>query len=223
MAKYKDITILGTSHIAKESVQNVKKEIKKVKPGIIALELDALRLKALLSEKKRKFSLNFRKLGFKGFLFNIIGAYIERSLSKHTGILPGSEMKEAIKIAKKEKIKIALIDQPINITIKKLMSRLTRKEKFTFVKDFFSSMFFRKRVIKFNLNTVPSEKIIEELMEETKEKYPSVFKTLVTERNHYMGKALNKLMHTFPKKKILAIVGAGHEKGIIGELKSMKK
>ena len=60
-------------------------------------------------------------------------------------------------------------------------------------------------------------------MEETKTKYPNVYKALVTERDIYMGKALYKLMSTFPDKKILAIVGAGHENGIMGELKSMKK
>ena len=37
-----------------------------------------------------------------------------------------------------------------------------------------------------------------------------------------MAKRLNKLMYVHPDKKILAIVGAGHEEGIIEELKWMK-
>lgn len=222
MTKYKNLILIGTSHISKESVEKVKKSIKSLKPDIIALELDPIRFNTLLT-KKGKRRISFQKLGIKAFLFNLFGAYVERSLSKHTGIRPGTEMKTAIKLAKKLNLKIALIDQPINITLKRLMSKLTWKEKRQFIKDLFLGFFFRKNRIKFDLNKVPSEKIIEKLMKETKKNYPNVYTVLVTERNRYMGKALYKLMHLFPDKQILAIIGAGHIKGIIGELKSIKK
>ncbi|MFH1592882.1 MAG: TraB/GumN family protein [Candidatus Woesearchaeota archaeon] len=222
MTKYKNIALIGTSHISKESIKKVKKSIKTLKPEIIALELDPLRFNTLLTKKKKR-RISFQGLGFKAFLFNLLGAYIEKSLSKHTGVLPGTEMKTAIKIAKKQRIKIALIDQPIGITLKRLMSKITWKEKRQFVKDLFLGFFFRKKRIQFDLNKVPSEEIIEKLMEETEKNYPNIYTVLVTERNHYMGKALYKLMHTFPDKQILAIIGAGHIKGILGELKSIKK
>ena len=221
MVKYKNIIIIATSHIAKESVDKVKKEIKKIKPNIIALELDNTRLKALLS-KKRKITSSIYKLGFRGFLFNLIGAYIEKSLSKHTGILPGSEMKTAIKLAKKYNIRVALIDQPINITINNLVAQMTLIEKLRFIKDILNIFTFKKSKTDFDLNSVPSKKLIEKIIKETMRKYPTLFKVLVKDRDIYMGKALYKLMLTFPDKKILAIVGAGHEKGILGELKSMK-
>jgi pheromone shutdown protein TraB len=37
-----------------------------------------------------------------------------------------------------------------------------------------------------------------------------------------MAKNLNKLILRYPEKKIFVIVGAGHEKGLIGELKLIK-
>ncbi|MEK6922950.1 MAG: TraB domain-containing protein [Nanoarchaeota archaeon] len=221
MVKYKNLTLLGSSHIAKESITKVKDSIQKIRPEIIALELDRPRLNALLSKNKKK-TLSYKSLGLKGFLLNLIGAYIEKSLSKHTGISPGTEMKTAIKIAKKHNIRIALIDQPINITIKKLLTNLTRREKWRIVKDFFLSFFVRSK-FQFDLNKVPSEKLIEKLMKETKKNYPNVYNVLVTERDSFMSKALYKLITTFPEKQILAIVGAGHIKGVLGELKSMTK
>jgi len=221
MVKYKNITIIATSHIAKESIDQVKNEIKKIKPDIIAIELDHTRLKALLS-KKKKITSSIYKLGFRGFIFNLIGASIEKHLSKHTGILPGSEMKTAIKLAQKYNIKLALIDQPINITINNLVSQITPIEKLRFIKEFFHALILKKSRLDFDLNSVPSKKTIEKIIKETMKKYPTLFKVLIKERDIHMGKALYKLMLSFPDKKILAIVGAGHEMGILGELKSKK-
>ena len=50
--KYKNLIIIGTSHIAKQSLKEVKKAIEEEKPDIIAIELDRKRLMALASKKK---------------------------------------------------------------------------------------------------------------------------------------------------------------------------
>lgn len=219
MHRYKNLIILGTSHIAIQSVKQVENIINKYKPQIIALELDSKRLRALLS-KKRKFTYkDVKKLGVKGFLFHFIGAWAERYLGKKVGTKPGAEMKEAIKLAKQHKLKIALIDQDIQITIRKLIKRLTTKEKLTFLKDLILPFSFKKQNIKFNLKKVPKQKTIERLIKQVKKRYPSVHNTLVTERNQIMANNLNKLILKYPDSRIVAIIGAGHEKGIIGELK----
>src|SRR3989344_9213427 len=117
MAKYKNLHILGTSHISRQSVNEVKKAIKDLRPAIIALELDKSRFLSLTSNKKPGKLGSLKLLGIKGFLFNLVGAFIEKSLGKHTGIKPGTEMKTAINLAKKNNITLSLIDQPIQITI----------------------------------------------------------------------------------------------------------
>ncbi len=221
MIKYKNLTVLGTSHIAKQSIHQVEQAITTIKPEIIALELDRGRFFALMSNNKRTSLKSYKKLGFKSFLLNLIGAYLERKLSKSTGILPGTEMKTAIGIARKNNIKIELIDQPINITLEKLTTQLTRKEKFNLLKEVILSIFSKNKV-EFDLNTVPSEKIIKKLISQTKKKYPTIHRILVKERNQYMAKALYKIINTNQDKNTLAIVGAGHQKEIIGELKSIK-
>ena len=192
-----------------------------ITPDILALELDKERFFALKSKTKTNiFSLEiYRKLGFKPFLFNLIGSYIEKKLSKSTGILPGTEMKTAINLAKKNNIQVALIDQPIQITLKKLTSQLTRKEKLSLLKDILFSLFSKKQA-EFDLNEVPSEKIIAKLITQTKEKYPTVYRILVKERNEYMAKALYKIINLDKDKKILAVIGAGHEKEVIRIIRS---
>ena len=66
----------------------------------------------------------------------------------------------------------------------------------------------------FDLSKVPKKELIIKMMGQLKKKYPSLYKTLVSDRNKYMVKNLIKLMRQHPDKKILAIVGAGHKEGM---------
>ena len=212
--QYNGLTIIGTSHISKQSVNEVKEFILNEKPEIIAIELDKLRLHSLLSKKKKLKHTDLRKIGFTGLIFNLIGAYIEKKLGKLVDTKPGSEMLAAIKLAKQEKIPISLIDQDIRITLKKITKKITWKEKFRFLRDLFFSKQNKKELKKVDLSKVPSEKIIEELTKEFKKRYPTLYQVLVIERNQIMTKNLNKLIINNKDKKILAIIGAGHKKDI---------
>ena len=227
--KYKNLMLIGTSHIAKQSLEEVEKVIKDKKPDIIALELDKKRFYALTTKKTRKIGLrDIKRIGLKGFIFNMIGAWVERKLGKYVGVKPGSEMLKAISLAKKNKLKIALIDQDIEITLKKLSASITWKEKWYFIVDILKGVFFHKSelkkygIIKLDLTKVPSKKLIKKLTSEVKKRYPGVYKILVEERNEIMVSNLNRLKEEYPDKLILGIIGAGHEKEMIEMIKKKK-
>jgi len=232
MQSFKKLTIIGTSHISIESIKTIKNFIKNEKPDIIALELDSSRLLSLVSKKQKK--ANPFKLGFKPYLINVVGAYIEKKLGKVVGVSPGSEMKIAIRLAKKNKLRIAVIDQDIAMTLKKLSKEITLKEKLRLVSEIITAPFKKRKLLikklnlknsdlgKFDLRKVPSKEFINKIMKEVKKNYPNVYRILVEERNYVMAKNLKYLMHLYPNKKILAIVGAGHEQGIFKEIKSTK-
>jgi len=218
--KYRNLTIIGTSHIAKQSLDDVKKAIEEGKPEIVALELDRKRLPALMSAKKGKIRIyDIFKIGFKGFMFALIGAWAEKKLGEYVGVAPGSEMKQAVRLAKKNKIQLALIDQDIEITLRRLSKSLTWKEKWNFIVDVFKGVVLRKKEIDFDLRTVPSKKIITKLINKVKKRYPNIYNVLVKERNEVMAKNLIRLMKEKEDDKILAIVGAGHEDEIIRLIK----
>lgn len=220
MITYNNLTIIGTSHISIESIKEVENFIINNKPNIIALELDQKRFYSLQHKAQLKLKDVFQ-LGIKAFILNLIGAYIEKKLGEIVKVSPGSEMKTAIKLAKKYNLEISLIDQDITITLKRLIKELTLKEKFKFVYDIIKSLIKRPK-IPFDLTKVPSKKIIKELISKLKKDYPSVYKTLIHERNIIMTKNLNKLINNYPNKKILAIIGIGHEEDIIKLIKRNK-
>lgn len=215
------ITIIGTSHIAKQSINEIKTAFEETPPEIVALELDLPRASALMQKQKR--SLPFKeilKMGIKGYLFAKIGQNLQQKLGKMVGVDPGSEMVTALKLARQKDLQVFFIDQPIATTLKNLSKELTWKEKGRFVIEFFKGIFSPEKQMKkmgldqFDLRKVPEKEIMLKMMKEIKQSYPSVYKTLIEDRNKYMVKQLVKILRENPNKKILVVVGAGHKEGM---------
>ncbi len=211
--------VVGTSHVSMDSVMEVERVLLDVKPGIIALELDFPRFKSLLSPQKRKLSLrDIKHLGVRGFLFNLVGAWAEKKIGDIVGVSPGSEMLKAVEVSKKLDADIALIDQDISITLNRLLKSITWKERFRFFYDLVKGFFVRKPVVKFDLRKVPPKEVIDMLISKVKKDYPSFYRVLIAERNVYMSKNLYNLMSL--GKKVVAVVGAGHEEELVELIKT---
>ena len=229
ISKYKQVFILGTSHISSSSVRTIRTFCKDHEPDIIAVELDKQRLHGLLHDVPSRARISdIRRIGLKGFLFAVIGSWVQKKLGKIVDLKPGSDMKAAALIAIKEKKSLALIDQDIEKTLRRFSKTLSWREKWQFVKDIFSFTFFKKREMKrmglhdIDLSKVPPKELIIKLIDELKAKYPNVYKVLIEERNKHMASAIKKMMEQNPDKKIFVVVGAGHVQGLLEELKLYK-
>jgi len=219
------LILIGTSHIAQQSVREIEKAILEQKPDLVALELDPQRFQALLTQQKTKIHLSdvFR-VGLKGYLFALIGSYLQKKLGKMVGVAPGSEMLAAIKSAKKNNLPLALIDQDIAVTLSRFSQTLSWKERFRFVIDIFQGLFSPKKQLEklggFDLTQVPPQELIKKLMNELKQHYPNIYQVLVEERNKVMIHNLKYLFEHHPDKTILAVVGAGHQEALEKAFKS---
>ncbi len=213
--------LLGTSHIAQQSIDEIKQTVDSYQPDIIAVELDKERAHSLLSGEQNKIPLAaIRIIGVRGYIFAKIAQTVQQKLGQSVGIAPGSEMKTALMLVAQRKLSAALIDQPIRTTLRNLSKNLTWKEKGRFVIDIIKGVISPKKQLEkagFNnldLTKVPAQEFIEKMVGFLQTRYPGLYKTLIEDRNRYMVKALVKLMHAHPDKKILVIVGAGHLKGM---------
>lgn len=216
------IILIGTSHIAQESVEKVKATITKYPEAIVAVELDKKRFAALLSEgKPTRLSLqDLKRIGFAGFIFGIIGSYVSKKLGELVGLKPGADMLAAIKAAQEMQQKIALIDQDIELTLKRFSQQLTWKEKGRFIFDLLGGIFFQGQQFKklgitnLDLTKVPPKELIKRMMLFLKERYPSVYHVLIEERNEVMARKLKAIAANHQGITIIAVVGAGHEDGL---------
>ena len=200
------ISLLGVSHISPESLVKIKKTLNEIKPDCVAVELDPLRYESL---KEAKGSLP------PGILPKLL-AFIQRSLGKMTGIFPGEEMLTAIKLARKEKLPIFLIDQNFEITLRDIQNiPIIEKIKLFFL--LIVSVFKGEKV---DIRKIPEEKLVKEVLAYVRKHFPNLYKILITKRNRVMGKNLKILSKRY--KNILAVVGAGHVPGLKRVLKNEK-
>ena len=211
-----EIKIVGTSHISKDSVKEIKHQISEFKPDIVCVELDVHRYKSLFQKTRNKVKLSqISKLGLFGFLFYLVGSISQKVLSRKVGSKPGIDMRAAIIEAKKSDAKVALIDQDISITLRNLSKQVPFPEKLKLFGYVLFGGFISKKRIKFDLKSVPKDAIIKTLVSELKHKFPNFYKVLVEDRDKYMQKQVKIISENFPKSKILVIVGAGHKSSLI--------
>lgn len=221
--KYKNLVLIGSSHVSSESINQVNRTIAEEKPGIVAIELDRDRLQTLFSNQKH--GIFMRGVGFKGMLFAALGSWAERYIGKIVKVEPGSEMKAAVIAAKNNNAKVALIDQHINKTLRRFSETITWKEKWRFFIDIVSGIFMpNKQLKKFKIKKedvakVPDKETIKNLLGFVKERYPNFYNVLVEERNVVMANNLIHLMKTHSDETIVAVVGAGHEEGMMKIIK----
>jgi pheromone shutdown-related protein TraB len=212
-----NIIIISTSHVAKESVEKVKRMILDEKPAVVAVELDPNRLVGLF-QKQRPLPISaIFQVGVSSYLFFTIARFLQQRIGKMVGITPGAEMKAAVLAARESGAKLALIDRRIEITVQRLTKALTWKEKLRFAGDLISGLFGRGDAIelgKFDLSKVPPSEFINVAMGYMKRRYPTVYKVLVAERDDIMAKNLASISKAEDGKKIIAVVGAGHEEGL---------
>ncbi|MBI2581057.1 TraB/GumN family protein [Candidatus Woesearchaeota archaeon] len=216
--KHGNLTVIGTSHIAKDSVSRVKEAILAEKPDIVSVELDHARLHVMLSGQKPRFSISMIKvIGLTGTLFFLIGNFLQRRLGKMIGTSPGEEMKAAVELARQNGTRVALIDQPFNITMGRI-SGISLMEKLKLARDLLFGMAGIDNIKmrgELDLTKVPPESFVRMAMKKVKERYPQLYKALVTDRDNYMANMLARIMEMEPQSRIVAVVGAGHEREIV--------
>ena len=121
----KNIKIIGSSHIAKESMNQIKKYILDEKPDIVALELDIIRFRNLFKKTRKPKLKDYRGMGLFGGLFGFIGSYLQKKLGSKVGSKPGVDMKTAALAAKKVRARIFLIDRDLRITLSRLSTEMS--------------------------------------------------------------------------------------------------
>jgi len=218
------LKLIGTSHIASQSVSEIKRMILSEKPDIVAIELDKYRFPQLFKQKNKLALSEITRVGFTGYLFAKIGAWLQKSLGKEVRLAPGADMRAAVKAAQQVNAKLVLIDRPIQQTLQRLSSQMTFFEKLKFFTYIFGGVLFKSgKSIDFDLQKVPEKDLIEKLSNDLKKNFPAIYKVLVKERDEYLANQLKLLLKQSPNSTIFAVIGAGHLKGMQKALKSQLK
>lgn len=212
----KKLVIVGTAHVSKKSVEEVLNTIEKEKPDAVAVELCYNRYRALFEGVRENISvIDLLKSGNTFlFIFQAILAYMQKDAGRKYGIEPGSEMIAAINKAKEIGADVLLIDRDIGVTFRRFWSSIGIFEKFKLLIYFFKDLLFGKNL---ELDELLEKDVIDLLVNEFKKISPKAAEILIDERDKYMAYNLSKALQRY--NRVVAVVGAGHVRGIEENLK----
>lgn len=210
------LKIIGTAHVSQDSVDEVREAILEDYPDVVAIELDRGRYTRLMQERAGieiddtisvSKIIKEDKVGV--FIATSILSYFQNKIGADVEVAPGSEMMGAIEAAEEIGCKIVLIDRDINITLQRVLNKMTFMEKAKFVFSCISA-FITGDDEEINIEDLKKEDVIEEMMEEFKKISPGSYDALVNERDAYLARSILNI----EEDHVIAVVGAGHKKGI---------
>lgn len=215
--KDKEIYLVKTAHVSKNSIEDVRKCIEDVNPDSICIELDEDRYNKMTNPSDWSNTdivkvIKDKKVGF--LLVNIILASFQRRMAKNLDTSSGGEMLEGIKQSKDRNIPLVLADRPIKLTFSRIWNNLGVWEKSKLLVSIISSIFDDEELSEEDLASLREADALEAALNDVGKEFPVVKKILVDERDEYLSSKIKNA----PGNKVVAIIGAAHAKGIKNNL-----
>jgi pheromone shutdown-related protein TraB len=139
----------------------------------------------------------------------VLGSYQKR-MGKQTGVKPGAELKEAVDVSENANIPIVLADRDIKITLKRAWACTRWYRKLSLLGGLFASIFDKTEISEEELEKIKEQDTLSAMMQEFGKTFPEVKQVLIDERDQFLASKIKSA----PGKKVVAVVGAGHMKGI---------
>ena len=205
--------LLGTAHVSQASVDLVKETLHELKPDSVAVELCASRYQTLLNPDRWRNTdiVEVIKKG-KGnlLLAQLLLASFQKRIGSQLGVKPGAEMMAAMETSIELDIPTVLADRDVGTTLRRTWSRLSWWSLLKLLFSSFFGIFESSEISQEEVERLKRSDALEEALKELSQHLPEVGETLVDERDRYLAAKI----FGAPGERVLAVVGAGHVKGI---------
>ena len=211
--KDKEIYLVKTAHVSKNSIEDVDNCVNEVNPDSICIELDQDRYNKITEPEKWRDTdivkvIKNKQVGF--LLVNVILASFQKRMAKTMDSTSGAEMLEGIKLAKERNINLVLADRSVKTTFARIWNKLSGKEKFHLLTSSIESIFDDEEITEEDLAKLKEADALEAALLDISKEFPTVKEVLVDERDKYLCEKIR----TAKGNKIVAIIGAAHSIGI---------
>ncbi len=211
------ITLLGTAHVSKVSADKVEELLSTGDYDAVAVELCPSRYNAILDPDAlaRMDLFNVIKQGKASMVAaNLaLGAYQQR-LADQFDIEPGAEQRIAIKHAQEHHSPVLLIDREIGVTLKRVLHSVPWWRRFGLFAGLLASVISKDEVSEEEIESLKKGDLLESTFSEFAEERQDLFLPLIDERDRYMAARLVQEVSAHSHENVLAVIGAGHMKGI---------
>ena len=209
----REIVLVGTAHISQVSKELVRKTIEAEKPDTVCVELDSGRMQSLKDPdrwKKTDLKEVIKKKQLATLIANLVLGSYQKRMGKQTGVKPGAELKEAVDVSESAGIPIVLADRDIKITLKRAWACTRWYRKLSLLGGLFASIFDKTEISEEELEKIKEQDSLSAMMQDFGRTFPEVKQVLIDERDQFLASKIKSA----PGKKVVAVVGAGHMKGI---------
>jgi len=211
------ITLLGTAHVSRQSAEMVEQLCNTGEYDDVAIELCESRHTAL-KDPDSLAKMDLLKVIRSGKATMVmaslaLGAFQQR-IAEQFGIEPGAEMKAAMQAAREHDLKLHLIDREIGVTLKRVYRSVPWWQRMAVFSGLVASVLSREKIEEKDIERLKEGDMLEATFEEFASEAGELFRPLIDERDQYMAYRIYQIVHQDKPRHLLAVVGAGHLKGI---------
>lgn len=211
------ITLLGTAHVSRASAEQVQKTIQSGDYDAIAVELCRSRFNALTDPRSLAqmdlFSV-IRQNRVAMVAANLALSAYQQRLADRFGIEPGAEQRMALRLAKERELPILLIDREIGVTLKRIAAGLGWWKRYSLFAGLLAAMATANEVTEEEVERLKEGDVLETTFAEFASDRKDLYVPLIDERDRYMAAKLRREAKRLGARRVLAVVGVGHLKGI---------
>jgi pheromone shutdown-related protein TraB len=142
-----------------------------------------------------------------------LGAFQKR-IADQLDIEVGADMRTAVESAESHSLPLMLIDRDIGTTLKRIYRNIPWYKRLAVMAGLLSSVTAKGNVSEEEIERLKSGDVLESTFNEFAEQSEDIYRPLVDERDQYMAARLIEEAKQSGCKNILAVVGAGHMRGI---------
>ncbi len=214
----KEILLIATAHVSKDSVDLVKETIDREQPDSICIELDEARYQSIKNPKEWENTdvvkiIKEKKVGF--MLINLALSSYQKKIAKKLNTAVGQEMLQGIKSAEETGAHLVLADRSIQVTFLRIWRKLSFIEK---CKLLFGLIFdeddSEETVTDEYLQELLQKDMLQSVLEEMNQQFPTIGDILVSERDQHLAEKIKQA----PGPKVVAILGGAHVPGVSQEI-----
>ncbi|MDA0821614.1 MAG: TraB/GumN family protein [Proteobacteria bacterium] len=216
------IRLLGTAHVSRASADAVHHEISTGEWDTVAIELCDSRFKAFENPDAMKNMdlLQVIRSGRAPMVTAMLAmSAFQQRIADQFGIEPGAEMRVAIEQAKAKQCSLELIDREIGTTLKRIYRNVPWWRRFYLFSGLITSVVVHEEIDEQDIEKLKDGDLLETTFAQFAETAAEIYEPLIAERDRYMAAKLRQIA-SGQSKRVLAVVGAGHLKGLEADLKS---
>jgi len=211
------IKLLGTAHVSRTSAERVRELLEGGGYAAVAVELCPSRYQALIDPDALS-RMDLFSMIREGRVYMVVAslalAAYQKRLADQLGIEPGAEQRMAIRLARERGLPVLLIDREIGVTLRRVGANVTWWRRLGLFSGLLAALVSREPVEEAEIEQLKEGDVLETALAEFAASRKDLFLPLIEERDRYMAARLREEVTSQGPENLLAVLGAGHLKGV---------